>query len=86
MQLSILQKKNMRINSSREDIENIYLFILGHHAPYLHLHLVPTYLWTPREFWGLKVDEWLDTPKADVHVIEKFCIRLLETFKLPAND
>ncbi len=31
-----------------------------------HVHLVPRYPGTPREYWGMQVDEWPDAPKGDL--------------------
>jgi diadenosine tetraphosphate (Ap4A) HIT family hydrolase len=41
---------------------HVYAAVLGDHVPHLHVHLVARYPGTPREFWGLKADEW---PGAD---------------------
>ena len=42
-----------------EGAEHVYLLIVGHHSPHLHLPLVPRYPGTPREFWDpLRLDEW----------------------------
>ena len=59
-----------------EGAEHIYLFVLGHHVPHLHLWLVPRYPGTPREYWGLRVDEWPDAPKGGVCEIEALCDRI----------
>jgi histidine triad (HIT) family protein len=41
-----------------EGVEHAYLAVLGHHSPHLHVHLVPRYPGTPREFWDpLRADE-----------------------------
>ena len=45
--------------------EHIYAFVLGHHVPHLHLHLIARYAGTPREYWGVNIDEWPDAPKGD---------------------
>lgn len=45
------------------DIEWVYAFVLGHHVPHLHLHLLPRYRGTPREFWWPRIDEWPDAPR-----------------------
>ena len=42
-----------------EGAEHVYVAVLGHHVPHLHVHLVPRYPGTPREYWSpLTLDEW----------------------------
>jgi diadenosine tetraphosphate (Ap4A) HIT family hydrolase len=53
--------------------EHIYVFVLGHHVPHLHVWIVPRYPGTPREFWGLKVFEWPDRPVGGQKEIEELC-------------
>jgi histidine triad (HIT) family protein len=39
--------------------EHVYVAVMGHHTPHLHVHLIPRYPGTPREYWNpLTVDEW----------------------------
>jgi len=39
--------------------EHVYVAVVGHHTPHLHVHLIPRYPGTPQEFWDpFKVDEW----------------------------
>lgn len=45
--------------------EHVYAFVLGHHVPHLHVHVLPRYRGTPREYWGTRVDEWPDAPTGD---------------------
>ena len=45
--------------------EHVYIFVLGHHVDHLHVHLVPRYPDTPREYWGMRIDEWPEAPKGD---------------------
>lgn len=49
----------------RRDVDHVYSFVLGHQVPHLHVHLLPRYRGTPREYWGVKVDEWPDAPTGD---------------------
>lgn len=59
-----------------EDAEHIYLFVLGHSGAHLHHHLVPRYPGTPREYWGVRVDEWPRAPRGNIDVINEVCKRL----------
>ncbi len=54
----------------------IYEFVLGHHVPHLHIHLVPCYPGTPHEYWGMRVDEWPGAPKAGPQEIAAICERI----------
>ncbi len=42
--------------------EHVYSSVVGHQVDHLHLHLVPRYPGTPREFWWPRLDEWPDAP------------------------
>jgi len=59
-----------------EHAEHIYSLVLGDHVPHLHIHLVPRYPGTPREFWGLRVTDWPDAPTGGAQEIAAFCERL----------
>ena len=50
--------------------------IMGHNVPHFHLHLLPRYPGTPREFWGLRVDEWPGAPHGGEAEIADLCDRL----------
>lgn len=56
--------------------EHIYAFVLGDRVPHLHIHLIPRYPNTPREYWGTRVDEWPDAPKGDAEEIAALCEQL----------
>jgi histidine triad (HIT) family protein len=42
--------------------EHVYSSVVGHQVDHLHLHLVPRYAGTPREYWWPRLDEWPDAP------------------------
>lgn len=56
--------------------EHVYMMLVGHHNPKLHIHLFPRYPNTPREFWFTRMDEWEDAPKGDLSAIADVCRRL----------
>lgn len=58
------------------DAEHIYEFILGHHIPHLHIHILPRYPGAPREYWGTHTDEWPDAPRGGEQEIAALCERL----------
>jgi histidine triad (HIT) family protein len=43
--------------------EHVYAAVIGHHVPHVHVHLLPRYPNTPREYWWDRVDEWPDAPR-----------------------
>jgi histidine triad (HIT) family protein len=43
--------------------EHVYAAVIGHGVEHFHLHLLPRYPGTPREFWWSRVDEWPDGPR-----------------------
>ena len=40
--------------------EHVYAAVIGDGTPHLHVHLLPRYPGTPREYWWTRVDEWPD--------------------------
>jgi len=40
--------------------EHVYAAVMGDRTPHLHVHLLPRYPGTPREYWWTRVDEWPD--------------------------
>ena len=41
----------------------MYAAVIGHGVAHLHLHLIPRYPGTPREFWWTRADEWPGAPR-----------------------
>jgi diadenosine tetraphosphate (Ap4A) HIT family hydrolase len=56
--------------------EHVYVFVLGHHVPHLHVWVVPRYPDTPREFWGLDLFEWPDRPTGGQAEVDEICERV----------
>ena len=40
--------------------EHVYAKVIGDAVPHLHVHLLPRYPGTPREYWWDRLDEWPD--------------------------
>src|ERR671933_439099 len=55
--LGLLVTRLSRALKTSEHAEHIYCFVLGDHVLHLHIHLVPRYPGTPREYWGLRVTD-----------------------------
>ncbi|MGW3248023.1 HIT family protein [Streptomyces sp. NPDC001070] len=43
--------------------EHVYAAVIGDNVPHLHVHLLPRYPGTPRDYWWQRVDEWPDAPR-----------------------
>jgi histidine triad (HIT) family protein len=38
--------------------EHVYSAVIGDGVPHLHVHLIPRFPGTPRDYWWTRVDEW----------------------------
>jgi diadenosine tetraphosphate (Ap4A) HIT family hydrolase len=59
-----------------EAAEHVYVYVLGHHVPHLHIWVVPRYVGTPRDYWGLQLFEWPDRLRGSPEEVEALCDRL----------
>jgi histidine triad (HIT) family protein len=59
-----------------EGVEHVYAAVVGHAVEHFHLHLIPRYPGTPREYWWDRVDEWPGAPRGDAQVIAALVERL----------
>jgi diadenosine tetraphosphate (Ap4A) HIT family hydrolase len=64
-----------------EGAEHVYTLTLGDAVPHLHVHLIPRYPFTPREFWGLSVREWPDAPRGGEVAISALIGRVREALR-----
>jgi diadenosine tetraphosphate (Ap4A) HIT family hydrolase len=55
------------------DVDHVYSHVIGDHVPHLHIHIIPRYQGAPREFWGLKTDEWPEAPRGGREAVKEFC-------------
>jgi diadenosine tetraphosphate (Ap4A) HIT family hydrolase len=74
--VGLLVSRVSRALQQAEGVEHIYSFVLGHHVPHLHVHVLPRYAGTPREFWGTRVDEWPEAPRGSEETITTLTKRL----------
>jgi len=52
-------------------VVHVYVFIIGDGVPHFHEHLIGRYPNAPREYWGVKVDEWAEAPHGNDDEIAK---------------
>ena len=74
--IGLLVARLSRALKGVEGAEHVYLFVLGHQVAHLHVFVVPRYPGTPREYWGMRVDEWPGAPRGGLADIAALCERL----------
>jgi diadenosine tetraphosphate (Ap4A) HIT family hydrolase len=52
--------------------EHVYLAVFGDGVPHLHVHLLPRFPGTPREYWGTHVNTWPHARRGTAAEIEVF--------------
>ncbi len=43
---------------------------------HIHVWVVPRYPGTPREYWGMRVDEWPEAPRGGAEEVAALCERV----------
>jgi histidine triad (HIT) family protein len=66
--------------------EHVYAAVIGDKVPHLHVHLMPRYPGTPREYWWDRVDEWPDARHGREPEITEFVHSLHEYLGTAAHD
>ncbi len=56
--------------------EHVYAFVLGDRVPHLHIHVIVRHPGAPKEYWGVRVDEWPEAPTGDEAQIAALVARL----------
>lgn len=70
-----------------EKAEHIYSYVMGHAVPHLHMHLVPRYPNTPKEYWGpMSVYDWPEAPMGDQKEVVELCHRIKTFLKVNDNE
>ncbi len=65
-----------RVLQELSGAEHIYVFVLGHQIDHLHVHIVPRYPGTPRQYWGMRGYEWPDAPRGTDEAVLKLNVRM----------
>jgi histidine triad (HIT) family protein len=50
--------------------EHVYAAVIGDGVPHLHVHLLPRFPGTPRDYWWTRVDEWPEARRGGVDEIK----------------
>ncbi len=58
---------------------HVYSFVIGDGVPHVHVHVIGRYPNAPREYWGVKVDEWPEAPRGADEEIARVT-NLLKTY------
>nr|WP_156942501.1 HIT family protein [Alkalihalobacterium bogoriense] len=65
-----------------EKAEHVYCYVLGDAVPHLHMHVVPRYPNTPKQYWGPNgVYDWEEDPMGNKEDVRALCERLAAYFK-----
>lgn len=78
--IGVLVSRLAKALTAVEGAEHVYSFVLGdgRAAGHLHVHLMPRYPGTPREYWQQRVVEWPDGPRGGVTEMRAATGRLAE--------
>lgn len=74
--MGLLAARLARALMHTEGAEHIYAFVIGDGVPHVHMHLVGRYPGAPREFWGIRVDEWPEAPHGSEREIAEVASRV----------
>jgi len=50
--------------------EHVYAAVFGDAVPHVHVHLLPRFPGTPREYWGVRVNQWPQARRGTAAEIE----------------
>jgi histidine triad (HIT) family protein len=76
--IGVLCSRLARALCVSEGAEHVYSFVFGDGVAraHLHVHLMPRYPGTPREYWQQRVVEWPDGPRGGVGAVRALSQRL----------
>ena len=79
--LGSLVSRGTKLLENELGAEHVYVFTISHLVPHLHIHLVPRYPNTPKEFWDRKLQEWNEAPMLGAPEREDLLVRLKKSFQ-----
>lgn len=65
-----------RVLRDRKGVEHVHAFVLGDPVAHVHIHVVPRYPGAPRDYGGVRVDQWTGAPHAGPQKIAALCEEL----------
>jgi histidine triad (HIT) family protein len=73
--LGVLVNRLARVLKMAASADHVYAFVYGDAVPHLHVHVVPRYRDTPREYWGPRLNHWPDAPRVDPQGMRDLVVR-----------
>jgi len=74
--LGIAIKNYANLLMQKLDAEHVYVFRINDKVPHFHVHLVPRFPGTPKEYWGYKITEWPAIPRIGLEDVKKLSEKL----------
>jgi len=81
--VALMTARAARVLRANGGAEHTYSFVFGDGVPHLHVHVVPRYPETPRDFWGPRLREWPDAPQVDETEMRRLVRTLAGDFGQP---
>ena len=63
------------------DAEHVYSFVFGDGVPQVHVHVLGRQRGTPRDYWGVRVDEWPRARRGGADEIAQVAARLRDALR-----
>lgn len=83
----VIMAKVSRALRDCENAEHVYSLVSGNSVPHLHMHIVPRYRNTPKDYWGpMDVYDWEDAPMGGNDEVVDLCNRLKSYLEKMPNE
>jgi diadenosine tetraphosphate (Ap4A) HIT family hydrolase len=79
--VGLLTARAARALRESQGAEHVYAAVIGHGIDHFHLHVIPRYPATPREYWWTRVDEWPGAPRGAAAQIKAVAGRLRQAMR-----
>jgi diadenosine tetraphosphate (Ap4A) HIT family hydrolase len=79
--VGLLTARAARALRESQGAEHVYAAVIGHGIDHFHLHVIPRYPGTPREYWWTRVDEWPGAPRGAPAQIKAVAGRLRQAMR-----
>lgn len=78
--LGLLIRDCTKLHKQILKAEHSYVFRINDKVEHFHVHVIPRYLGTPKEFYGYKILEWQDSPKIDLPEVDRLSKMLADVY------